>query len=85
MPQDKLRRVSPAAETGDVSPSFKRTFVLPGVVFTMQGIETLLCYGKRLFGERAGITIHDRAPAMRPTALGIEMTRRYAAAMGGFS
>ena len=51
----------------------------------LQGIETLLCYGKRLFGERAGITIHDRAPAMRPTALGIEMTRRYAAAMGGFS
>ncbi len=59
--------------------------MLPGVVFTMQGIETLLCYGKRLFGERAGITIHDRAPAMRPTAIGIEMTRRYAAAMGGFS
>lgn len=58
--------------------------MLPGVVFTMQGIENLLCYGKRLFGTRAGIEIHDRAPAMRPTATGMEMTRRYAAAMGGF-
>ena len=58
--------------------------MLPGVVFTMQGIETLLCYGKRLFGERAGVTIHDRGPAQRPTATGIEMVARYAAAMGGF-
>lgn len=58
--------------------------MLPGVVFTMQGIETLLCYGKRLFGERAGIAIHDRGPALRPTAVGIEMVGRYAAAMGGF-
>ncbi|MGD9479235.1 dihydrodipicolinate synthase family protein [Shinella sp. G-2] len=58
--------------------------MLPGVVFTMQGIETLLCYGKRLFGERAGMVIHDRGPAQRPTAAGIEMVARYAAAMGGF-
>ncbi|UDF32738.1 UNVERIFIED_ORG: dihydrodipicolinate synthase family protein (plasmid) [Roseateles sp. XES5] len=58
--------------------------MLPGVVFTMQSIETLLCYGKRLFGERAGMVIHDRGPAQRPTAAGIEMVARYAAAMGGF-
>lgn len=58
--------------------------MLPGVVFTMQGIETLLCYGKRLFGERAGMAIHDRGPALRPTKVGIAMVRRYAAALGGF-
>ncbi|WP_084438040.1 dihydrodipicolinate synthase family protein [Shinella sp. HZN7] len=58
--------------------------MLPGVVFTMQGIETLLCYGKRLFGERAGMAIHDRGPALRPTEVGIAMVRRYAAALGGF-
>lgn len=58
--------------------------MLPGVVFTMQGIENLICYGKRLFGARAGIAIHDRAPAMRPTSIGLDMTRRYAATMGGF-
>ncbi len=58
--------------------------MLPGVVFTMQGIENLICYVKRLFGARAGIEVHDRAPAMRPTVIGVEMTRRYAAALGGF-
>lgn len=58
--------------------------MLPGVVFSMQGIETLMCYGKRLFGERAGIAIHDRAPATRPTSVGLEMTRRHATALGGF-
>lgn len=58
--------------------------MLPGVVFTMQGIENLICYGKRLFGERAGISIHDRGPAMRPTPIGLEMTQRYAAALGSY-
>lgn len=58
--------------------------MLPGAVFTMQGAESLLCYGKRLFGARAGLMIHDRGPALRPTAAGIDMVRRYAAAMGGF-
>ncbi|WP_244489786.1 MULTISPECIES: dihydrodipicolinate synthase family protein [unclassified Rhizobium] len=58
--------------------------MLPAVVFTMQGIENLLCYGKRLFGERAGIPIYDRAPALRPSDAGLAMTRRYAAALGAF-
>jgi 2-keto-3-deoxy-L-arabinonate dehydratase len=58
--------------------------MLPGVVFTMQGIETLLCYGKRLFCARAGMAVHDRSPAQRPTATGIEMIARYAVAMGSF-
>ncbi|PZM11484.1 hypothetical protein [Rhizobium tubonense] len=52
--------------------------MLPAVAFTMQGLENLLCHGKRLFGERAGIPIFDRAPALRPTEVGIEMTLRYA-------
>nr|WP_246748607.1 dihydrodipicolinate synthase family protein [Rhizobium setariae] len=58
--------------------------MLPAVVFTMQGIENLLCYGKRLFGERAGMPIFDRAPALRPSQAGLEMTRRYAAELGVF-
>ncbi|MDM0111344.1 dihydrodipicolinate synthase family protein [Variovorax sp. J22R133] len=56
--------------------------MLPAIVFVMQGIENLLCYGKRLFGARAGIGIHDRAPAMRPSAIGEAMVARYAAALG---
>jgi 2-keto-3-deoxy-L-arabinonate dehydratase len=58
--------------------------MLPAVVFTMQGIENLLCYGKRLFGERAGIPIFDRAPALRPSEAGLAMTKRYAEGLGAF-
>lgn len=58
--------------------------MLPAVVFTMQGIENLLCYGKRLFGERSGIPIYDRAPALRPNGAGLAMTKRYADDLGAF-
>lgn len=51
---------------------------LPAAIFGMQSLETLACYGKRVFGLRAGITIHDRAPAMRPDAFGLEMAARWA-------
>lgn len=56
--------------------------MLPAAVFAMQGIENLLCYGKRLFGARAGIAIHDRAPALRPVAAGDAMVARFADALG---
>jgi 2-keto-3-deoxy-L-arabinonate dehydratase len=51
---------------------------LPAAIFGMQSLETLACYGKRIFGLRAGITIHDRAPALRPDAFGIAMATRWA-------
>ena len=53
---------------------------LPAAIFGMQSLETLACYGKRVFGLRAGIEIHDRAPAMRPDAFGLEMAARWAMA-----
>ncbi len=56
--------------------------MLPAVVFTMQGLETLICYGKRLFGLRSGLEIHDRAPALRSNDAGLAMTRRFAADLG---
>jgi len=56
--------------------------MLPAAVFGMQGIENLLCYGKRLFGARAGIDIHDRAPALRPVPAGEAMVARFAKALG---
>jgi len=56
--------------------------MLPAAVFGMQGIENLLCYGKRLFGARAGIDIHDRAPALRPVPAGDAMVARFAKALG---
>ncbi|RWE36979.1 MAG: dihydrodipicolinate synthase family protein [Mesorhizobium sp.] len=56
--------------------------MLPAAVFVMQGIENLICYGKRLFGARAGIQIHDRAPAMRPNETGLAMVQRFADHLG---
>lgn len=51
---------------------------LPAALFGMQSLEHLVCYGKRIFGIRAGITIHDRAPAMRPTEFGLSLAGYWA-------
>jgi 2-keto-3-deoxy-L-arabinonate dehydratase len=51
---------------------------LPAALFGMQSLEHLVCYGKRIFGHRAGIAIHDRAPAMRPTAFGLSLAEHWA-------
>lgn len=59
--------------------------VLPAIVFIMQSIESLLCYGKRIFGARAGIEIHDRSPAQRPSAFGLELVKRYAGQLGPYA
>lgn len=56
--------------------------MLPAVVSTMQGIEHLMCYGKRLFALRAGLPVHDRAPALRPNTTGLAMIERFAAELG---
>jgi len=53
---------------------------LPSATFAMQSLEHLACYGKRIFGLRAGIPIHDRAPALRPTEAGLAFARRWAGA-----
>ena len=50
--------------------------MLPAIVFEMQGIETLICYGKRLFGARAGLRIFDRSPALRPHTPGTAAGRK---------
>jgi hypothetical protein len=51
---------------------------LPAALFGMQSLEHLICYGKRIFSRRAGIAIHDRAPAMRPSEFGLSLARRWA-------
>jgi 2-keto-3-deoxy-L-arabinonate dehydratase len=56
--------------------------VLPTIVFIMQSIEALVCYGKRVFGARAGLEICDRSPALRPTPLGLELVARHARRLG---
>ena len=54
--------------------------LLPLLVFLMQSLDTLLCYGKRLAARRLGLdAVHDRAPAPRPTPLGLANLERHSA------
>lgn len=56
---------------------------LPAIVFVMQSLDTLHCYGKRLAALRLGINeVHDRAPGLLPDAFGLACTRRFADALG---
>jgi 4-hydroxy-tetrahydrodipicolinate synthase len=50
----------------------------------MQSIETLICYGKRIFALRAGFNVEDRAPALRPTPFGLARAAEHASALGPF-
>ena len=57
--------------------------LLPLLVFLMQSLDSLLCYGKRLAARRLGLeSVHDRGPAMRPTPLGLANLERHAARLG---
>lgn len=53
---------------------------LPAATFGMQSLEHLVAYGKRVWGARTGVPIHDRAPALRPTEAGLRLAARWAAA-----
>jgi len=54
--------------------------LLPLLVFLMQSLDTLLCYGKRLAARRLGLdAVHDRAPAPQPTPLGLANLERHSA------
>lgn len=55
---------------------------LPAITFVMQSIEHLICYGKRLFGARAGFQIHDRGPCLRPDDFGLRLTQHWADYLG---
>lgn len=56
---------------------------LPAIVYVMQSLDTLHCYGKRLAALRLGINeVHDRAPGLLPDAFGLACTRRFADALG---
>jgi len=56
--------------------------ILPAVTFIMSTIENFICYGKRLFAARAGLIVHDRAPALRPTPDGLAQIRTFAEQFG---
>jgi dihydrodipicolinate synthase/N-acetylneuraminate lyase len=52
--------------------------ILPLIVYLMQSIDTLLCYGKRLAARRLDLgTVHDRVPALVPSEFGLRCLERY--------
>jgi 4-hydroxy-tetrahydrodipicolinate synthase len=57
--------------------------ILPAIVFTLQSLDTLICYGKRIAALRLGLgAVHDRAPALVATQFGVDCARRYAQLLG---
>ncbi len=57
--------------------------VLPAIVFAMQSIDHLVCYGKRIAAKRLGIEhVYDRAPGITPSSFGLECVQRHAALLG---
>jgi 4-hydroxy-tetrahydrodipicolinate synthase len=60
--------------------------VLPAIVFAMQSVDHLVCYGKRIAAARLGIgPVYDREPGLRPTDFGIACAQRYAARLGALA
>ena len=59
--------------------------ILPSIVFSMQSIDSLVCYGKRVCAYRMGIKkIYDRKPALVPTNFGIKLAKQFAEDLGKF-
>lgn len=65
--------------------------LLPSIVFMSRSLDGMLCYGKRLYADLAGIEIRaERRPALAPTEFGLAEVARFgdairAAAEGGAS
>lgn len=86
---DHQHAVYQAWRSGDTELAMRRyAFVLPAIVFAMQSLDALICYGKRVAALRLGLRldeVHDRQPAMVPTAFGLRMTQQHALRLGRLS
>tara|TARA_B100001057_G_scaffold472777_1_gene536417 strand:+ start:23 stop:928 length:906 start_codon:yes stop_codon:yes gene_type:complete len=59
--------------------------ILPSIIFIMQSIDTLICYGKRICAYRMGIKkIYDRKPFLVPTDYGITKSIKISQHLGKF-
>ena len=59
--------------------------ILPSIVFSMQSIDSLVCYGKRICAYRMGMKkIYDRKPGLIPTKFGIKLAKEFAKGFGKF-
>lgn len=81
---DWQTRVFDAFEAGDVAKA-QRLYetILPGIVFMMQSIDHLVCYGKQIAAARLGIgPVYQRLPALRPNEFGSAAALRFTAVLG---
>lgn len=78
-------RVFESMQTGDLVEA-ERVYgeVLPAIVFGMQSLESLICYGKRIAAWRMGWAseVYDRNPSIAPTSFGLACARRFSEALG---
>ena len=59
--------------------------ILPSIVFIMQSINTMICYGKRVCAHRMGINhVYDRKPFLVPTDYGIKKSKKIAIELGKY-
>ena len=59
--------------------------ILPSIIFIMQSINTMICYGKRVCGYRMGIkNIYDRKPFLEPSDYGIKKSKQIAKELGKY-
>ena len=59
--------------------------ILPYIVFIMQSIDSLVCYGKRVCAFRMGVkNVYDRKPFLKPTDFGIKKSKNIAKSLGYF-
>ena len=59
--------------------------LLPLLMFMMESIDHLLCYGKRLAARRLGLAeVHDRTPAQAPIPFGLEVMDRWSRDLAPF-
>lgn len=81
---DWQQRIYRAFRSGDIDEAealYRQ--VLPAVVFVMQSLDTLICYGKRIAAWRMGFEVeHDRDTKIQPTRFGLEAARRFAQTLG---
>jgi 2-keto-3-deoxy-L-arabinonate dehydratase len=81
---DWQQRVYEAFANGDVTRAeVLYREVLPSIVFVMQSLDTLICYGKRIAAWRMGFEVqHDRDTKLQPSRFGLEAAQRFAHMLG---
>lgn len=59
--------------------------ILPSIVFIMQSIDTMICYGKRVCAYRMGVNrVYDRKTFLEPSDYGIKKSKQIAKELGKY-